>query len=100
MPLINWKISIILTLSKLCVISSATGKTVFAVTSSKLNVLIVTLMTKDNIKLLKHLEYGFKRIVNWNVDQSELTEQAQNRYFDYLIDSSFKGVERLFIFLR
>ena len=61
MSLINCEISLILTLSKNCVISSAVGETKFAITDAKRYVPVVTLPTKDNVKLLKQLESGFKR---------------------------------------
>ena len=48
---------------------------------------------------MKQLESGFKRSVNWNKHQSKLTQQAQTRYLDYLIDPSFQGVNKLFVFL-
>ena len=47
--------------------------------------------TQDNVKLLKQLEYGFKRTINWN------KHQPQNRYLDFLIDTSFQGVNRPFV---
>ena len=40
---------------------------------------------------------GFKRIINWNKYQSQLTRQAPNPYLDYLINPSFQGVNRLFV---
>ena len=64
MPSINCEISLILNLSKSCVISSATGKTELAITDIKLYVSLLTLSTENDIKLLKQLESGFKRIVN------------------------------------
>ena len=48
---------------------------------------------------MKQLESGFKRTINSNKYQSKLTEQAQNRYLDYLIDPSFHGVNRIFVLL-
>ena len=51
------------------------------------------------LKLLKQLESGFKRTINSNKYQSKLTEQAQNRYLDYLIDPNFHGVNRIFVLL-
>ena len=44
------------------VISSATGATKFATWDTKLYVPVVTLSTKDNIKLLKQLESVFLNI--------------------------------------
>ena len=49
------------------------------------------------MKLLKQLESGFKRTINWNEYQSKLTEQTQNRHLNYLIDPSFQGVNELFV---
>ena len=53
MPLINCELELILTWSKNCVISSATGETKFATTETKLYVPVVTLSTEDNAKLLQ-----------------------------------------------
>ena len=97
MPLFNCEISLILTWPKSCVFFSKTGETEFAITDTKLYVLVVTLSTEDNIKLLKQLESGFKRTINWNKYQSKPTDQEQIRYFDYLIDPNFHGVNRLFV---
>ena len=36
-------------------------------------------------------------MINWNKHQPKLTELAQNRYLDFLIDLSFQGVNRPFI---
>ena len=52
MPLINCKVNLILTWSKDCVSSFATGETKFAITETKLYVPVVTLSTEDNAKLL------------------------------------------------
>ena len=52
MPVINCEVELILTWSKNCVISSATGETKFAITETKLYVPVVTLPTEDNAKLL------------------------------------------------
>ena len=38
----------------------------FKTTDTKLYVPVVTLSTQDNKKLLKQLESGFKRAINWN----------------------------------
>ena len=64
MPLTNWKINLILTWSENCIISSATGKTKFAITDAKLYVPIVTLSTQDNATLLEQLRSGFKKTIN------------------------------------
>ena len=45
------------------------------------------------------MKSGFKRIINLNRYKSKLTEQTQNRYFDYLIDPSSQGVNKLIVLL-
>ena len=80
-----------------CVISSATGAKKFAKTDVKLYVPVRTLSTQDNVKLLKHLKSGFKRIINWNIYQSQIMQQTQNRYLEYLIDPCFLEVNRPFV---
>ena len=57
MPLINCEISLDLTWSKKCVISSAVVKTEFKKTDTKL---YVPGVTEDNVKLFKQLKSGFK----------------------------------------
>ena len=94
-PLINCQINLILTWSEKCVISSATEKVKLAITYLKLYVLDVTLSTEDNIKPFKQLESGFTRTINWNKYQSKLTEKTQDRFFNYLIDPTFQGGNRL-----
>ena len=69
---INCEISLILTRPNNCVISSATAKTEFAITDTKIYVTVVTLSTQDNTKLLEQLKSGFKRTVNWNKYQSKV----------------------------
>ena len=46
---------------------------IFAITDLKLYVPVVTLSTEDNVKLLKQLNSGFKRKINWNKYQSKAT---------------------------
>ena len=45
------------------------------------------------------METDLKRTVNQNKCQSKLTDQEQNRYFEYLINPSFQRVNRLFVLL-
>ena len=68
----------------------------FIITDTKLYVPVVTLSTQDNVKLLKELVSGFKRIINQNKHPSKTTNQLQNQYLDYLIDPSFQGENRFF----
>ena len=83
MPLINCEIDLILTWSKNCVISSATGETKLAITDPKLYVPVVTLSTQDNAKLLGQLRSGFKRTINWKKYQSKASTERQNQYSDF-----------------
>ena len=54
-------------------------------------------MTQENIEILKRLESGFKRTLNWNKYLAKKTNQAWHRSIDYLIYPSFQGVNRLFV---
>ena len=90
MPLINCEISIILTWSDTCVISSATRETKFAIVDTKIYVLIVTLSAQDNAKLLEQLRSGFKRTTNWNKYQLKVSTERQNQYFNFLYIQVFE----------
>ena len=46
---------------------------------------MLTLSTQDNVTLLKQLESGFKRTINWNKYQLKVAQQTQNRNLDFLI---------------
>ena len=41
------------------------------ITDTKIYAPVVTLLTQNNVKLLKQLESGFKRTINWNKYQSK-----------------------------
>ena len=70
MALINCEINLILTWSTDCVISSATGKTKFPITDTKLNVPVVTLSTQNNAKLLQQLNQVLKeQVTGININQ-------------------------------
>ena len=66
MPLINCEINLILTWSAKCVLSNDTKATTFAITDTKLYVLVAALSPQDNAKLLQQLKLDFKRTINWN----------------------------------
>ena len=59
-PLINCEVNLILTWSKDCVITNSIGDGKFAITETKLYVLVVTLSTQDNVKLLQQLKLVLK----------------------------------------
>ena len=65
---------------------------------TKLYVSVVTLSTKDDNKLLERLETGLKRTIKWNKYNSEMTTETKTNTLNYLIDSTFDKVNRLFVF--
>ena len=98
MPIINCKIHLELNWSKDCVMSTIADAT-FEITNTKLQVPIVTLSSKDNVKLVKLLEEGFKRPVYWNEYQTkiETRDLDNNNLTRFPLDASFQGVRRLFV---
>ena len=74
--------------------SEAKQDATFSVTGTKL---YVTLSAHYNSKLLDHLKSAFKRIINWNRYQLQITAEMPNQYLDYLVEPGFQGVNRLFV---
>ena len=74
-------------------------ETTFKITSTKLYVAVVTLSTKDNVNLTRQLNEEFKRSVYWNEYNSKIeTKEADaNNLKRFPLDTSFKGVNRLFV---
>ena len=58
---------------------------------------VVTLSKENDIKLLEQLKSGFKRTIKWNKYRSQMTIQPKNNNFNYLIDSTFMNINRLFV---
>ena len=98
MLLINYKIHLELNWTKDCVMSTI-ADTTFKITNTKLYVPIVTLSSKDNVKLVKLLEEGFKRPVYWNEYQTKIETRNldNNNLTRFPLDASFQGVRRLFV---
>ena len=96
-PLINCKINLILTWSANCVNFEGDRETTFAIADTKLHVLVVTLSTQDNKKLLQQLKSGFRHTINWDKYQPKISTDRPKKCLDYLIDDSFQGVNRLFV---
>ena len=69
----------------------------FQIIDTKLYVLVIILSTQENLTLLKQLEPGFKKTINWNKYLAKTTNQVQNRHLDYLIDPIFQGVNTSFV---
>ena len=97
MPLINCEVNLILTWSSTCVITGSNGAGTFAITDTKLYVPVVTLSTQENTKFLQQLKSGFKRVINWNKYLSKPELLAQNPNLNRLVETSFQGVNRLFV---
>ena len=74
-------------------------ETTFKITSTKLYVPIVTLSTKDNVSLTKHINEGFKRYFYWHEYKSKIeTQEADNNNLKRIpLDASFLRVNRLFV---
>ena len=100
MPLINCKITLLLTWSISCVIVStnvANQNAIFAITDTKLYVTVITLSQQDTAKLLEQLQSGFKRVVNWNKYLPKPELLAQNPKSNLLLEPSFQGGNILFV---
>ena len=82
MSLINCEISLQLKWFKNCILLAGTvanQNPTFQINDTKLYVPVVTFSTHENIKLLKQLESGFKRIINWNKYLGKRRNQVQNK---------------------
>ena len=76
--------------------NSITGVT-FQINSATLYVPVVTFSINGNIKFLENRKQGFKRTISWNKYRSEKTTQSKNNNLDYLIYSTFRKINRLFV---
>ena len=89
MPLITCEVSLILTLSRECVITSMERRVItntrrgvsqrnalFQITDIKLYVKVVTLSTGDDDNFLEQLKSGLKRTIKQNEYRSEMTNQT------------------------
>ena len=111
MSLINCEVSLTLTWSKNCVLTSEATRdadpvvdeinnptnSTFEITDFKLYVLVITLSAENGNKLLEQLKTGFKRTTKWNKYRSEMSNQTKNNHLNYLIDPTFTNVNRLFV---
>ena len=115
MPLTNCEISLTLTWSENCIITSKATReadpdadpavaginnptnAVFNITDYKLYVLVVTVSAEDDNKLLEQLKAGFKRTIKWNKYRSDMSNQTKNNNLNYLIDPTFTNMNRLFV---
>ena len=98
MSLINCKVELLLDWYAKCVLIIGNWIAVtFAITNRKLYVPVVTLKTKDNAKLSKLLNEGFKRSVYLNKYKIISKGYAANENIRERLDASFQGVSKLFV---
>ena len=99
MPLINCKIHLELNWTKDFVMS-AIPATIFIITNTKLYVPIITLSSKDNVRLVKLLEEDLKDLfIGTSTKQKQKQEIQTITLTRFLFYASFKGVRRFFFFL-
>ena len=110
--LVNCEVSLALSWSETCVITSmekrilvagqpnrgnSAESATFKIKDTKLYVPVVTLSAENDSKLLEQLKTGFKRTIKWNKYRSEMSNQTKNNNLNYLIDPTFTNVNRLFV---
>ena len=108
-PLINCETTLVLSWYKECAlvgrahrgppaaaINSPTEAN-FEITECKLYVPIVILSAESDNKLLEQLKSGFRRSIKWNKYISQMSNQNKNNNLNYLIDTTFSNVNRLFV---
>ena len=69
----------------------------FEIKDTKLYVSVITLSNENDTKHLEQLKAGFKRTIKWNKYRLQMTVQSNNNNLNYLIDSTFTNVNRLFV---
>ena len=69
----------------------------FMITSTTLYVPIVTLSINYNIKFLENIKHGFERTISCNKYWSEVTTQPKNKNLGYMINPTFKNINRSFV---
>ena len=87
---INCKVEPSITWHENCILSSARTAATFTITDTKLYVPIITLKTKNNTKLSKLLNKGFKRSIPWN--KYKIIFKTYDEYIRERLDTSFKGL--------
>ena len=75
---------------------STTANTTFKIIITKFYVPIVTLSSKDNIKLVNLLDEALKRPVYWNYYKTKIESKSldNNNLTRFPLDASFQGVRR------
>ena len=47
--------------------------------------------------IISHIKQRFKTAIPWDKYRSEITAQSKNDNLDYLIDPTFRNINRLFV---
>ena len=76
---------------------TATTGAIFQINNARLYVPVFTLSVNDNINFFGNIKQGFKRKISWNKYRSEITTQSKDSNLDYLIDLTFRNINRLFV---
>ena len=99
MPLIKCEIELDLKWTRNCVLIEEDDITSisFIITKPKLYISVVTLLIIDNIKYSENIRQGPKRTSYWNKYRSEIATQPKSNNLDYLIDPTFRNMNRLFV---
>ena len=106
--LINCELSLNLSWSETCVITSTEKRILvagqpnrgdspesaaFKIKDCKNYVPVITLSAENDNKLLKQLKTGFEKTMKWNKYRSEKSSQTKNNNLNYLIDIPVKNKE-------
>ena len=100
MPLISCELELIFSWSGNCIIiyaDIANQVLTFKITETNLHGRVVTLSTRNNVKLLSQLKSSFRRIISWNKYLAKPELLVQNANLNHLIEPNFQGVNRLFV---
>ena len=108
MALINCKVEIKLKWTKYCVLSVAgtendanhnnnANNIIFTIKDTKLYVLVVTLLARDNQKLSELLSKVFELSVHWNEYKTKSENKNATKDYRYFLESNFVGFNRLFV---
>ena len=74
-----------------------TTSATFQINNANLYVRVVPLPVNGNIKILEYITQEFKRTIYWKKYRSEITTQPKKNNLGYLIDATFRNINRLFV---
>ena len=80
-------------------VARATTGATFQINNAKVYIPVVTLSINDNINFLENMKQGFNRTISCNKYRSETTTQSKNNNLHYLIDPTFRNINRLLVLL-